>query len=107
VTPSIKKHQQQFGRGPRLVAADAGFFSAANATAAHQMGVNLVAIPSHSTKSEARKQQQKHVGSKSHEVAHRLRRSHQRIQTAARLEPMPLRRPGGNENPGRSGRHRR
>lgn len=57
--PSIAKHQQQFGRAPHLVAADAGFFSAANETAAEQMGVKRVAIPNRSTKSEARKQRQK------------------------------------------------
>jgi transposase, IS5 family len=59
LTPSIEKHQQQFGRVPDLVAADAGFFSAANETVAQQMGVKRVAIPSHSTKSDARKQRQK------------------------------------------------
>jgi len=59
LTPSIEIHQQQFGRAPHLVAADAGFYSAANETTAHQMGVKRVAIPSHSTKSAARKQQQK------------------------------------------------
>jgi IS5 family transposase len=57
--PSIEKHTQQFGRAPDLVAADAGFFSTANETAAQRMGVKRVAIPSHSTKSEARKQRQK------------------------------------------------
>jgi IS5 family transposase len=59
LTPSIAKHQQQFGRAPQLVAADAGFFSAANETAAEQMGVKRLAIPNRSTKSEARKQRQK------------------------------------------------
>ena len=59
LTPSIAKHQQQFGRAPQLVAADAGFFSAANETAAEQMGVKRLAVPNRSTKSEARKQQQK------------------------------------------------
>src|SRR5262249_5224528 len=59
LTPSIAKHKQQFGRAPELVAADAGFFSAANEAAAEQMGVKRVAIPNRSTKSEARKQKQK------------------------------------------------
>jgi len=58
LTPSIAKHKQQFGRAPELVAADAGFFSAANEAAAEQMGVKRVAIPNRSTKSEARKQRQ-------------------------------------------------
>lgn len=59
LTPSIAKHQQQFGRAPDLVAADAGFFSAANEVTAQQMGVRRVAVPSRSTQSEARKQRQK------------------------------------------------
>jgi hypothetical protein len=41
------------------VAADPGFFSAANESKAEQMGVIRVAIPSHDTKSPARKQRQK------------------------------------------------
>ena len=59
LTPSIAKHQQQFGRAPDLVAADAGFFSAVNEAVAEPMGVRRVAIPNRSTKSEARKQRQK------------------------------------------------
>lgn len=59
LTPAIEKHIEQFGRAPRLAAADAGFFSAANETSAQQLGVKWVAIPSKSTKSAARKQTQK------------------------------------------------
>lgn len=58
LTPAIAKHIQQFGRAPRLVAGDAGFFSAANEAAAEQMGVRRVAIPNRRTTSEARKQRQ-------------------------------------------------
>src|SRR5437868_7113442 len=46
-------------RTPERVAADPGFFSAANESKAHQMGVSRVSIPSHDTKSPARKQRQK------------------------------------------------
>ncbi len=59
LTPSLEKHIEQFGRAPHTAAADAGFFSAANEAKAEQMGVKKVAIPSHSTKSEKRKQRQK------------------------------------------------
>jgi IS5 family transposase len=59
LTPSIQKHQDLLGRVPDLVAADAGFFSAANEAAAKQTGVKQVAVPSRSTKSEKRKQEQK------------------------------------------------
>jgi len=43
----LKQHIEQFGRAPEQVAADPGFFSAANESRAEQMGVNRVSIPSH------------------------------------------------------------
>jgi IS5 family transposase len=59
LTPSIEKHKELLNRVPDLATADAGFFSAANETAAKQLGVKRVAVPSRSTKSEKRKQEQK------------------------------------------------
>ena len=59
LTPSIQQHIQQFGRAPRLAAADTGFFSGANEAQAKQLGVKWVAVPSQSTKSTQRKQTQK------------------------------------------------
>ncbi len=50
---------KQFGRAPERVAADPGFFSGANESKAREMGVSRVSIPSHDTKSHARKQRQK------------------------------------------------
>jgi len=55
----LEQHVEQFGRVPERLAADPGFFSAANESKAHQMGVSRVSIPSHDTKSPARKQRQK------------------------------------------------
>jgi IS5 family transposase len=55
----LQKHVEQFGRAPEGVAADPGFFSAANESKAQQMGVRRVSIPSHDTKSPARRQRQK------------------------------------------------
>lgn len=55
----LKQHVEQFGHAPKKVTADAGFFSAANESKAEQMGVVRVAIPSHDTRSAARKQRQK------------------------------------------------
>ena len=55
----LQKHIEQFGRAPEGVAADPGFFSAANESKAQQMGVRRVSIPSHDTKSPVRKQRQK------------------------------------------------
>src|SRR5215510_13786044 len=47
------------GRVPHLVAADAGFYSAKNESAAHARGVKRVCIPNRSTKSAERKREQK------------------------------------------------
>ena len=57
--PSIEKHKELLDRVPDLAAADAGFFSAANEAAAKELGVKRVAVPSRSTKSEKRRQEQK------------------------------------------------
>jgi len=57
--PALEAHQSQLGRAPRLVSADAGFFSASNEAAAHALGVKRVSIPNRSTKSEQRKKLQK------------------------------------------------
>jgi len=55
----LQQHVAHFGRAPDQVAADPGFFSAANESHAERMGVKRVSIPSHDTKSPARKQRQK------------------------------------------------
>jgi len=56
---AIEIHQARLGRTPRLVAADAGFYSAKNETAAKAMGVKRICIPNRSTKSPERKREQK------------------------------------------------
>jgi transposase, IS5 family len=57
--PSIKSHEEQLGRVPRLVAGDAGFYSASNEKAAYEKGVKRVCVPNRSTKSAERKREQK------------------------------------------------
>ena len=57
--PAIEAHEQQLGRTPRLVAGDAGFYSAKNEATAQEKGVPRVSIPNRSTKSPERKRQQK------------------------------------------------
>ena len=47
------------GRTPRLVAADAGFYSDKNEAAAKAKGVKRVCVPNRSTKSAARRREQK------------------------------------------------
>lgn len=56
---AIEKHEEALGRTPRLVAADAAFYSAKNEAAAKAKGVKRVCIPNRSTKSPERKREQK------------------------------------------------
>jgi transposase, IS5 family len=56
---AIETHQAMLGRAPRLVAADAAFYSAKNEAAAKAKGVKRVCIPNRSTKSLERKREQK------------------------------------------------
>jgi IS5 family transposase len=57
--PAIERHQALLGRVPRLVAADAAFYSARNEAAAKAKGVKRVCVPNRSTKSPERKREQK------------------------------------------------
>jgi Transposase domain (DUF772) len=57
--PAIEIHQAKLGRTPRLVAGDAAFYSRKNEAAAKKPGVKRVCIPNRSTKSAARKREQK------------------------------------------------
>jgi IS5 family transposase len=57
--PAIAAHQAKLGRVPRLVATDAGFYSARNEAAAKAMGVKRVCIPNRSSRSPDRKREQR------------------------------------------------
>lgn len=57
--PALEAHHARLGRTPRLVTADAAFFSLQGEAAAHAMGVQRVSIPNRSSKSPQRKQLQK------------------------------------------------
>jgi IS5 family transposase len=56
---AIETHQTKLGCTPRLVAADAAFYSAKNEAAAKAKGVKRVCIPNRSTKSAERRREQK------------------------------------------------
>ena len=56
---AVETHHARLGRFPRLVAADAAFFSAKNEATAKAMGVKRVCIPNRSTKSSERRREQK------------------------------------------------
>jgi transposase, IS5 family len=55
----IETHEAMLGRTPRLVAADAGFYSSKNETAAKARGVKRICIPNRSTKNAERTREQK------------------------------------------------
>lgn len=56
---AVEEHERRLGRTPRLVAADAGFSSAANERALEKMGVSRVSIPNYATRDPARRGRQK------------------------------------------------
>jgi len=56
---AIETHQALLGRTPRLVAADAAFYSTKNEAEAKAKGVKRVCIPNRSTKSLERKREQR------------------------------------------------
>ena len=56
---AIETHQALLARTPRLVVADAAFYSAKNEAAAKAKGVKRVCIPNRSTKSPERKREQR------------------------------------------------
>jgi IS5 family transposase len=59
LVPAIETHQARLGRAPRLLAADAAFYSSKNEAAAKAKGVKRVCIPNRSTKSPERRREQK------------------------------------------------
>jgi IS5 family transposase len=59
LVPAVEEHQRRFGRVPRVVAADAGFYWHANEKKVQEMGVSWVAVPNRSTHSEERRKLQR------------------------------------------------
>jgi len=56
---AVEIHQQQTGSLPRIVAADAGFYSQASEKQLEEMGVKNVSVPNRNTRSEQRRSRQK------------------------------------------------
>ena len=57
--PSLQQHIKLFGQAPNALAADPGFFSAANEAAAKKLGVKWISIPSAGTPGKQRREMQK------------------------------------------------
>jgi len=55
VEPSLKRHQENFGRSPELYSSDRGFFSEINVKSCKQKGVQVVCIPQRGGKKTAKR----------------------------------------------------
>jgi hypothetical protein len=88
--PAVEQHQRQFGRAPRMVAADTGFYSLKNEKTIQGMGVTRVAVPSRSTKSSERRKLQSALVQGRAALADRMRGPHQRAEAAPWVESLPL-----------------
>jgi IS5 family transposase len=55
LVPALERHKQRFGRAPRKLAADRGFWSAANEQAARELGVKYVSLPARGVLGAARR----------------------------------------------------
>ncbi len=53
--PAVEAHERILGRTPRLVTADAGFYSQAQERAAQDKGARWIAVPNRNTRSHERK----------------------------------------------------
>jgi IS5 family transposase len=59
LVPAVEQHQHLFGRAPRIVAADAGFYSLKGEKVIQTMGVTRVAVPNRNSKSSERRKLQR------------------------------------------------
>ena len=85
--PAIAAHQAKLGRVPRLVAADAGFYSARERGGGESHG-RQTCLHSQSLEQEPRTQTraEETLVPQRPEMAHRMRRTHQRGQAAKRSD---------------------
>jgi IS5 family transposase len=56
---AVEAHERKLGRLPRLVTADAGYYSQAQERAVHEKGVKWIAVPNRTTRSAQRKEMEK------------------------------------------------
>lgn len=57
--PAVEVHRRKLGRTPRLLAADAGYYSHANEEGAQALGVKYVSVPNRHTRSAERRRWEK------------------------------------------------
>jgi len=106
VEPSLQRHCQQFGRVPRIYAADRGFYSAPNVALVSAAGVALESIPQRGGRNPppARSLREKPPLQKRAEVSGWDRRTHQRAGSRPGHEALP---PAGSRGIRSAGRGRR
>jgi transposase, IS5 family len=66
LAPSVEAQQEMFGRVPRQVAADAGFYSQAQENAARQLSLKRIANPTATRKARSAKSRRRVAGSSAH-----------------------------------------
>ena len=94
--PALEAHRRKLRRVPRLVVADAGYYSQANEEAAQSMGVDYVSIPNRNTRSQERLPTAKApMVQERPSVAHRMRGKDQYGETPPWTGAMPVSRLGG------------
>jgi hypothetical protein len=57
--PAVEVHRRKLGRAPRLLIADAGYYSHTNEEGTQALGVKYVSVPNRNTRSAERRQWQK------------------------------------------------
>ena len=91
LVPAVEQHQRRFGRAPRMVAADTGFYSLKNEKTIQGMGVTRVAVPSRSTqKQRAEKTAENALVPGWAALADRMRRPHQRVEASSWIESLSV-----------------
>jgi IS5 family transposase len=105
--PAIDIHCAKLARVPRLLAADAAFYSAKNEAKAKAMGVKRVCVPNRSTKSAERKRERRKLVPQRPEMANWMRGANQCRQAATWSASVPIQGIRRNAALGRPGRHRR
>jgi IS5 family transposase len=88
--PAVEVHQHKFGRVPRLLAADAGYYSRQRRKGTgSRREAGIDSEPEHAERRTAQTGKAALVQART-EVADRMRRAHQRSQATPRARALPL-----------------
>ena len=107
LVPSLEQHVRQFGRVPAVVAADPGFFSAANEAKAEERGVRRLDSQSCYQKPGPQAAAKAALVQEATEMAHRMRGPHQCSEKPAWVGPIPIQRTRRHKAMGRARSDRR